>query len=601
MSTKLRGNAIIGGTIFDAQLAAAANIAYSKLNLSASIDSGDYVDDSIDADHINWGQGVGQISASDVPLSATDAYYTTDTLQGVSDELKAQIGGATSTTYAFGEANVLANNDAIYSALNKLDLKWGDLASVINGEGASLVSVESGNFTGTNVEAVLLELQSTIVSVQTGTSWKNAVTIKTVGALSAYTYANGTAGVGATITLNANGIETIDGVAQASGTANVGDRLLISEDGVTNNAHSGIYVIEVLSATGAALSLKRATDNDESSEMGSAAVFIKSGSTQADTGWTQTVDAPTIGTTALVWSQFTAATLISILDDLTDVAITSATNGDLLIYSGSSFVNTSLSVSTTGLEGIAIASGAGSIAVGLNIAGLTSDATIVSTNQIITYDGTNNQRATVDVLAALFAGTGLTATAAVLSIDSSQTQITAIGNITTGTWSADTIAVSKGGTGLSSYATGDLLYASGTTVISALGIGTANQYLRVNGTANGFVWDTLDLTDITQIDAGTVNISAPSQAARTTEVLHWNQTSNKWQVYSAVYGEVPTVTNASADVTLANTPAQVYAVYLNGGRMEYTQDWTLVGAVITFTAALSTIGEPDKVFVDYIY
>ena len=37
-----------------------------------------------------------------------------------------------------------------------------------------------------------------------------------------------------------------------------------------------------------------------------------------------------------------------------------------------------------------------------------------------------------------------------LSVDASQTQITAIGTITTGTWNADTISIAKGGTGASS-------------------------------------------------------------------------------------------------------------------------------------------------------
>lgn len=42
-------------------------------------------------------------------------------------------------------------------------------------------------------------------------------------------------------------------------------------------------------------------------------------------------------------------------------------------------------------------------------------------------------------------------------------------------------SVSQGGTGLTSYTTGDLLYATGSTVLGKLGIGTTNQVLTVSG------------------------------------------------------------------------------------------------------------------------
>ena len=84
-------------------------------------------------------------------------------------------------------------------------------------------------------------------------------------------------------------------------------------------------------------------------------------------------------------------------------------------------------------------------------------------------------------------------------------------------------------------------------------------------------------------------------------MLVWNQSSTKWQVYTTTYGEDLTVTNGVATVTLANTPVQILGVYLNGGRMEQTHDWTISGTTITFTANLSTTGETDKVYVDYIH
>lgn len=62
-----------------------------------------------------------------------------------------------------------------------------------------------------------------------------------------------------------------------------------------------------------------------------------------------------------------------------------------------------------------------------------------------------------------------------------QATITTLGTITTGTWSATAVAANKGGTGQTSYTTGDLPYASGASAISKLAIGTTGQALTVSG------------------------------------------------------------------------------------------------------------------------
>jgi hypothetical protein len=53
-----------------------------------------------------------------------------------------------------------------------------------------------------------------------------------------------------------------------------------------------------------------------------------------------------------------------------------------------------------------------------------------------------------------------------------------------------TVAVANGGTGLASYTAGDVLYASGATTLTKLGIGTAGQVLAVNGGATAPTWTT---------------------------------------------------------------------------------------------------------------
>jgi hypothetical protein len=57
--------------------------------------------------------------------------------------------------------------------------------------------------------------------------------------------------------------------------------------------------------------------------------------------------------------------------------------------------------------------------------------------------------------------------------------IVTVGTITTGTWSGTVIASGKGGTGFSTYATGDIVYASATNTLSKLSIGTSDQFLKV--------------------------------------------------------------------------------------------------------------------------
>ena len=60
------------------------------------------------------------------------------------------------------------------------------------------------------------------------------------------------------------------------------------------------------------------------------------------------------------------------------------------------------------------------------------------------------------------AGVGLTEVANEFSVNASQTQITALGNINTGTWSANVIGVPYGGTGLSSIPSNKFLVGNGT-------------------------------------------------------------------------------------------------------------------------------------------
>lgn len=63
--------------------------------------------------------------------------------------------------------------------------------------------------------------------------------------------------------------------------------------------------------------------------------------------------------------------------------------------------------------------------------------------------------------------------------------LTSVGIITTGHWSADTIEITRGGTNITSYTKGDVLYASADNVLSKLPIGSVDQLFQV--TSDGVV------------------------------------------------------------------------------------------------------------------
>jgi hypothetical protein len=90
--------------------------------------------------------------------------------------------------------------------------------------------------------------------------------------------------------------DTVDGVTLATG-----DRILIKNQSTASE--NGIYVV---AASGAPT---RATDADSEADIRGALVFIEEGSTNANSLWVLSTDAPiTVGTTSLSFTQFLAGT-----------------------------------------------------------------------------------------------------------------------------------------------------------------------------------------------------------------------------------------------------------------------------------------------------
>lgn len=95
------------------------------------------------------------------------------------------------------------------------------------------------------------------------------------------------------------------------------------------------------------------------------------------------------------------------------------------------------------------------------------------------------------------AGTGITVNADDIQISATyagQNTIVTLGTVTTGTWSASTILANRGGTGQSSYAVGDILYADTTTTLAKLADVATGNALISGGVGVAPSWGKIGLT-----------------------------------------------------------------------------------------------------------
>jgi len=120
-----------------------------------------------------------------------------------------------------------------------------------------------------------------------------SVKCATVGNLAA-TYANGTAGVGATLTANPSITLPASTTLDNPGSISVGDRVLVKNQ--TTPAQNGIYVVTQVTAP---YILTRHYDADTSAKLADCKVLVDLGVANGDTEWYQSSTSPTIGTTGI--------------------------------------------------------------------------------------------------------------------------------------------------------------------------------------------------------------------------------------------------------------------------------------------------------------
>ena len=141
-------------------------------------------------------------------------------------------------------------------------------------------------------------------AVKTGLDIKDSCTVATTADDTGLTYANGTAGVGATLTNDGNEVYAVDGVNL---TLNM--RVLVKDQSPATE--NGIYYVSTAGAVGATLVLTRALDANQPAELtGGSFTFVEQGTTQAENGYVFTHNGePTFGAgnTDLTVAQFSGA------------------------------------------------------------------------------------------------------------------------------------------------------------------------------------------------------------------------------------------------------------------------------------------------------
>ena len=123
-------------------------------------------------------------------------------------------------------------------------------------------------------------------------------------------------------------------------------------------------------------------------------------------------------------------------------------------------------ITTASNSGLAGGATSGTPSLSLDMNNLTAASVNVANDSIAIIDADASNGTRKESIADLFAavdGTGLTASSGVLSVDASQTQITAIGTIGTGTWQGSSISTSYTDAKVTSVVAGTAVDVSGTT------------------------------------------------------------------------------------------------------------------------------------------
>jgi hypothetical protein len=405
-----------------------------------------------------------------------------------------QIHAATSSTTALtiNEANgtlTFAIADASGSVAGLLSAANFTLltgATAANTASAIVRRDASGNFTASTITA------GTVTGLSDPVNGTDAANKNYVDAARSGLDVKQSVRVATTGPITLSNTQTIDGIAVV-----VGDRVLVKDQ--TTGSQNGIYVV----ASGA---WSRATDADGSAEVTSGLfTFVEEGTSNADSGWVLTTDGTiTVGTTSLVFAQFSGTGQITAGDGLGKTGNTLFVNVDA----------TSIEISSDILR---IASGAAGNGLGYSAGVLSVNVSSTGGLQIASDEvgiklATNSAlslSASGLTVASSIAGTGLTWTNGVLSANATNLATSGAGGVT------GTLPVGNGGTGSTTLTSNGVLLGNGTSAVSATAAGTANQVLRVPSAGGTPAFGSIDLSTTAAVGSSILAVGNGGTGAST--------------------------------------------------------------------------------------
>lgn len=314
------------------------------------------------------------------------------------DKIGLAYGGTNADLSGTGGTSQVLKQTSVGGVITVAQLAASDLSNGVQGSGAVVLAVSPtittaalGSSTATTQtpadNSTKVATTAYVDNAVLGQRQKEAVKYASITALPTIIYANGSSGVGATITGFSFGAIGLDSAAPA-----IADRVLIKNQ--ASDFQNGIYVVTATGSVGAVFVLTRATDFDQASDIQTGdTVFVTAGTTLANTTWTYNgIDSPTMGTTSLTFVQASGPGSYTQGNGITITGVSIAIDTSVTVdkTTAQALTNKTITSSTNLLGGVTMS--LGSDAVGDIYAATTSNVlsriAAVATGQVLISKGT---------------------------------------------------------------------------------------------------------------------------------------------------------------------------------------------------------------------